>query len=105
MTRILASFALALAACTVFDHRLTPKAACTANSACNDQLGEPAWCVHPGTADAACVALLSDDCKTITGDPTDDNAVLISTLLSITGAQATTNLARPPSAILAVEEI
>jgi ABC-type branched-subunit amino acid transport system substrate-binding protein len=95
----------ALSACSTFDHKLTPLPACSANSECNTMLGEPAWCVEPGTGSAACVPLLSDDCQTITGDPTDDSAVLIASLLSITGAQASTNLARQQSAILAVEEI
>jgi ABC-type branched-subunit amino acid transport system substrate-binding protein len=94
-----------LAACTTFEFPRPAAVACKLNSECNAKLGEPAWCVQPGTAAAACVPLMTDDCQTITGDPTDDNAVLIASLLSITGAQASTNLARQQSAILAVEEI
>jgi ABC-type branched-subunit amino acid transport system substrate-binding protein len=102
MTRRALIALAALAACNTFDKKLP---ACTANSQCNNKLGEPAWCVDPGMPTAACVPLMTDDCMTVTGDPTDDNAVLIATLLSITGAQASTNLARQQSAILAVEEI
>jgi len=95
----------ALSACSTFDHKLPPLAACKLNSECNTMLGEPAWCVNPNTGSAACVPLITDDCQTVTGDPTDDTAVLIATLLSVTGAQASTNIARQQSAILAVEEI
>jgi ABC-type branched-subunit amino acid transport system substrate-binding protein len=94
-----------LAACTTFDFPRPTGVACKLNSECTSTLGEPAWCVQPGTATAACVPLMTDDCQTITGDATDDSAVLIASLLSITGAQASTNLARQQSAILAVEEI
>src|SRR5438874_13046660 len=94
---------LVASACTVFDHRLPPKvtAECTVNSQCAAKLGEPAWCVQPA---GRCVALMSEDCGTITGDTTDDNAILIASLLSTTGAQGATNLARQQSAQLAVEE-
>jgi ABC-type branched-subunit amino acid transport system substrate-binding protein len=94
-----------LAACNTFDKKIAPPPQCKVNSACTDMLGEPSWCVNPDTGSAACVPLMSEDCLTITGDPTDDNAILIATLLSITGAQASTNIARQQSAILAVEEI
>ncbi|HVW27205.1 MAG TPA: hypothetical protein VHC69_17685 [Polyangiaceae bacterium] len=62
----------------------------------------PAVCVK---ATHQCVALLSDDCNTITGDYTDDNAVILGTLFSTQGAQAATNIPRQRSAQLAVEEI
>src|SRR3989440_282764 len=96
---------LVASACTVFDPRLPPKvpAECAVNSECTVKLGEPAWCVQQPLGH--CVALASDDCKTITGDTTDDNAILIATLLSTSGAQGATNLARQQSAQLAVEEI
>ena len=92
-------------ACTVFDHRLPPRptAECTVNSECTASLGVPAWCVQQPLGH--CVALMSDDCSTITGEASDDNAILIASLLSTTGAQGATNLARQQSAQLAVEEI
>lgn len=52
-----------------------------------------------------CVTLTSEDCQTITGDYTDDQAIVIGSLFSTTGAQASINHAREQSAILAVEEI
>ena len=52
-----------------------------------------------------CVTLTSEDCQTITGDATDDDAILIGSLFSTSGAQASINRAREQSAILAVEEI
>jgi ABC-type branched-subunit amino acid transport system substrate-binding protein len=94
---------LCLSACTVFDHEIEVKPACETNSECNTKLGEPAMCITAPTAH--CAALTSDDCTTITGDPTDDRAVLIGTLLQVTGTSAATNLPRQQSAIMAVEEI
>ncbi|HEY2736154.1 MAG TPA: hypothetical protein VGI70_19285, partial [Polyangiales bacterium] len=52
-----------------------------------------------------CVQLLSDDCALVTGDYLTDHAILIGSLFSLTGAQASTNIARQQSATLAVEEI
>lgn len=99
---------LAITGCTVFDERLPPKPDCYTNQECTDQLGEPALCVETGTMAepaASCVKLLSEDCQTLTGDHLDDNAVVIASLFSTTGAQAATNIPRQQSAIMAVEEI
>lgn len=52
-----------------------------------------------------CVPLLSPDCRTVTGNYSDDRAIFIGSLFSLTGAQAGTNLPRQQSAMLAVEEI
>ncbi len=52
-----------------------------------------------------CVPLLSEDCTMVTGDPTDDHAIFIGSMFSITGPTAPTNLARQQSAALAVEQI
>jgi ABC-type branched-subunit amino acid transport system substrate-binding protein len=52
-----------------------------------------------------CVQLLSEDCDTITGDYTDDNAIFIGSLFSTKGPTAATNLPRQQSAALGVEEI
>jgi branched-chain amino acid transport system substrate-binding protein len=52
-----------------------------------------------------CVALPSVDCTTVTGDYSDDGAIVIGSLLATGGPQASTGLARQDSVILAVEEI
>lgn len=92
---------LLLTSCTVFDHEI---AICKTNGECTGQVGDaPAVCVHEPIGH--CVALTSEDCTVVTGDPSDDRAVLIASLLSTTGAQAATNLARQQAAIMAVEEI
>lgn len=62
----------------------------------------PAVCVK---STGKCVALATQDCKTITGNPLDDNAVIIGSLFSTTGQQAATNLQRQQSAMLAVNQI
>ncbi|HTU58128.1 MAG TPA: ABC transporter substrate-binding protein [Polyangiales bacterium] len=83
-------------------------AACVRNSDCLRSLTDkgappgPLVCV-PETG--RCTPLLSEDCDTLTGDYKDDRAIVIASLLSTTGAQAATNLARQQSAILAVEQI
>jgi ABC-type branched-subunit amino acid transport system substrate-binding protein len=48
---------------------------------------------------------LSDDCTTITGDYTSDDAIVIGSLFSTVGAQAATNIERQQSAMLAVTQI
>jgi ABC-type branched-subunit amino acid transport system substrate-binding protein len=62
----------------------------------------PSICLRP---QGQCVPLVSEDCSVITGDYLDDRAVVIGSLFSTSGAQASTNLARQQSATLAVEEI
>src|SRR5205823_5474441 len=63
----------------------------------------PAMCVQ---SVGKCAELLSDDCKTITGgNYLDDNAILLGSLFSTSGATATTNIQRQQSATLAIEEI
>jgi ABC-type branched-subunit amino acid transport system substrate-binding protein len=83
--------------------------ACTRNADCvelvsNKDLAEsaPAVCVP---SEKRCVRLLSEDCNVITGDYRSDDAIVIASLLSTTGAQAATNLERQQSVILAVEQI
>jgi ABC-type branched-subunit amino acid transport system substrate-binding protein len=92
----------AASACTVFDHPLTAQPDCTTNAQCTTLLGEPAMCVQPA---GACAALMSEDCTTITGDPSADGAILIASLLSTTGTQASTNQPRVQTVIMATEEI
>jgi branched-chain amino acid transport system substrate-binding protein len=62
----------------------------------------PSVCVKP---EGRCVPLLSEDCTTVTGDYLNEDAIVIGSLFSITGAQAETNVHRQQSAMLAVEEI
>lgn len=60
----------------------------------------PAMCIR-GT----CARLLSEDCSSVTGDFRSDDAILLATLFSTTGAQGKTNIPRQRSAALAVEEV
>jgi branched-chain amino acid transport system substrate-binding protein len=62
----------------------------------------PAVCVRP---QQKCVTLTSVDCRTITGDYKNPNAIVIGSLFTTSGAQGGTNIARQQSATLAVEEI
>jgi ABC-type branched-subunit amino acid transport system substrate-binding protein len=96
---------LTCGACTEFDREI---AECNTNAQCTTRMSSAgttvtAVCVH----DAAphCVQVTSDDCTVITGDPTDENSVLVGSLLATTGAQGATNIPRQQSAIMAVEEI
>lgn len=52
-----------------------------------------------------CVALLSEDCDTITGDYTQERAIFIGSLFSTKGATAPTNIQRQQAAMLGVEQI
>ena len=83
---------------------------CVSNSACTEQ----ATAAHGGSDTVAavcvkqsgkCVELLTDDCDTITGDYSSDDAVVIGSLFSTKGAQAATNIQRQQSAQLAVTQI
>jgi len=62
----------------------------------------PAVCVKP---EGRCVPLLSEDCDGVTGDYSNDDAIVLATLFSTKGTQAATNLPRQRSATLAAEEI
>jgi ABC-type branched-subunit amino acid transport system substrate-binding protein len=101
---------LATGGCVMFDREIDAMsiARCATNAECTATLsagGEtvPAVCIH----DAAphCVQLTSPDCAIVTGDYKDDNAGLIASLLSTTGAQAATNIPRQQAAIMAVQDI
>jgi ABC-type branched-subunit amino acid transport system substrate-binding protein len=61
-----------------------------------------AVCVKP---ELRCAKLLSEDCTTITGDYTNDRAIILGSLFSTMGAQAATNLPRQQAAALAIEQI
>jgi ABC-type branched-subunit amino acid transport system substrate-binding protein len=84
---------------------------CTTNRECSERSGlepdntmapGPSVCVKPA---GRCVRLLSEDCSTVTGDYLNEKAIVIGSLFSTTGAQASTNIARQQSATLAIEEI
>ncbi|HEY0987630.1 MAG TPA: hypothetical protein VGD80_11290 [Kofleriaceae bacterium] len=96
--------------CVVFDREIdaTSTPACTTNAACTAQMSAggtpvPAVCIHDDAPH--CVQITSPDCTIVTGDYQDDNAALIASLLSTTGAQAATNIPRQQAAIMAVQDI
>jgi ABC-type branched-subunit amino acid transport system substrate-binding protein len=62
----------------------------------------PAVCVKP---EGVCVRLLTRDCPTVLGDYANDDAILLGTLFTLSGATTATNLPRQLSALLAAEEI
>ncbi|CAN5830555.1 hypothetical protein BH11MYX4_BH11MYX4_40240 [soil metagenome] len=62
----------------------------------------PAVCVKP---EGVCVRLLTRDCPTVLGDYANDDAILLGTLFTLSGATTGTNAARQQSALLAAEEI
>jgi hypothetical protein len=89
---------------------------CTTNQECTDRASTGAQgaagagdgivaavCVKQGGAH--CVPLLSQDCTLITGDYTNDQAIIIGSLFSTQGPTAATNLPRQQSAELAIEQI
>lgn len=84
--------------------------ACHSNAECTDAATAAAGSADPVPAvcvqsSGRCVELLSEDCDTITGDYTNEDAVVIGSLFSTKGAQAATNIQRQQSAELAVTEI
>ncbi len=62
----------------------------------------PAVCVKP---EGRCAPLLSEDCHTITGDYSNNRAIILGSLFSTIGAQAATNIPRQQAAALAIEQI
>jgi ABC-type branched-subunit amino acid transport system substrate-binding protein len=89
---------------------------CTTNQECTERASSgvtgaagaadnvvAAVCVKQGGAH--CVPLLSDDCNLITGDYTNDQAIIVGSLFSTKGPTAATNLPRQQSAELAIEQI
>lgn len=95
-----------------------PPGDCATNQECTDRAAA-ADMGYAGAADATeqaasvcvkkpiahCVKLLSDDCSTITGDYTNDNAVILGSLFSTKGTTAPTNILRQESATLAIQQI
>jgi ABC-type branched-subunit amino acid transport system substrate-binding protein len=96
--------------CMVFDREInaTSMPGCTTNAECTTQMSAggttvPAVCIHDEAPH--CVQITSPDCTVVTGDYTDDDALLIGSLLSTTGAQAATNIPRQQAAMMAVQDI
>lgn len=92
--------ALTLPGCTLFDE---PLPECTTHAECTEWLQSEAGSTTPMLGHCVqplgkCVPLLSDDCRVVTGDPLDDDAILLGSLL-------TEELRHTDSAILAVEEL
>jgi branched-chain amino acid transport system substrate-binding protein len=101
------------------DEKPTTEPGCTTNLECTEQataaaaaIGADAAIDDKGTVPAVClqsehrcVNLLSEDCKTITGDYANDRAIVIGSLFAVQGTTATQNIPRQQSATLAVEEI
>lgn len=101
---------LLVTSCTVFDEELDvpAKPDCLTNAECTSRFSAggtmtPGVCIQEPIGH--CVQLTSDDCSVVTGDYLDDDAILIASLLSTTGAQSSTNIPRQQAAIMAVEEI
>ncbi|MFZ5892489.1 MAG: ABC transporter substrate-binding protein [Myxococcota bacterium] len=86
------------------------QAQCTTNADCMDEVmmgaagagSDVSICVK---ATGTCAKVKSEDCGTITGDITDDRAIIIGTLFATKGQQATLNQQRQQSAMLAVQQI
>ena len=95
---------------TIGEHTEDISDECNSNLECAQRLMDavgdselvPAVCLKE---ERRCVRLLTQDCDTLTGDYTDDDAIVIGSLFSTKGSQATTNIARQQSAMLAVEQI
>jgi len=87
-------------ACTIFDERL---AECASHLDCTERLTQQASsatpiigrCIHP---EGKCVPLLTDQCARVTGDPLDEDTILLGSIL-------TEEFRHLEAAILAVEEI
>jgi ABC-type branched-subunit amino acid transport system substrate-binding protein len=86
---------------------------CTTNRECTQRASQfdadtgstrqvPSVCTKPAQK---CVPLLSADCDVVTGDYSNDDAIIIGSMFSTSGAQESINRERERSAILAVEEI
>lgn len=89
----------------------TSQAMCTTNADCVDEgnaLGaggegaDVSICVK---SSGTCAKVQSVDCDHVTGDVTDDRAIIVGTLFATKGQQGTLNTQRQQSAQLAVEEI
>jgi len=89
---------------------------CSTNQECTDRFSGQAQgeagagaTVVPGACIKApvphCVKLLSEDCASITGDYTNNQAIFVGSLFTLTGQTASTNLNRQKAAALGIEQI
>lgn len=89
---------LLVSACSLFDE---PLPECTTHASCTEWLrresgsATPGHCVQPA---GKCVPLLTEECSLVTGDPLDDDAILLGSLL-------TEELRHTEAAIMAIEEL
>ena len=75
---------------------------CSSNHECPSDADNPQVCVD---ATHSCVPLKSEDCTTITGDASVDDAIVIGSLFSFGGAMVAASTARQAAAVLAVHEV
>jgi ABC-type branched-subunit amino acid transport system substrate-binding protein len=83
---------------------------CTTNAQCTARATQAAGSAEPVLAvcektEHRCITLKTEDCDEVTGDALDDDAIVLGSLFSTKGAQATTNIQRQQSAMLAVTQI
>ncbi|HYQ02910.1 MAG TPA: hypothetical protein VER96_29765 [Polyangiaceae bacterium] len=91
------------------------KGDCTTNQECTDRFSAEVMGEGGAAAIVAgaciktpiphCVKLLSDDCDSITGDYTNNQAIFVGSLFSTKGSTAATNLTRQKAAALGIEQI
>jgi len=89
-----------VSACTIFDERL---AECTTHVDCTQRLTQEAGSATPiighcTKPEGKCIPLLTEQCARVTGDPLDEDAILLGSILS-------DEFRHSEPAILAVEEI
>jgi branched-chain amino acid transport system substrate-binding protein len=75
---------------------------CTTNQDCINSLNAPAICRHPTNV---CAALGSPDCNKVLGDPSNDDAVVIGSLFSLSGNNESSGTARAHSVEVAFNDI
>ncbi len=75
---------------------------CTNNRGCAEALGDFAICRK---ADAKCVKLTTEQCRTVYGDYQDDDAIFFGTVFPLTGTNASTGRALQNSVELAAREL
>ncbi len=83
----------------------SPAPECSTHAQCTAKASSAGNEVVARCVEGSCVELLSEDCKTVTGDPLEETSVLVGSLFATTGAQGATNLQREQSARLAIEEV
>lgn len=77
-------------------------APCTTNKECAAALGVPAICRK---RDGRCGKLLSPECSRLVGDPTNEDAIVLGTIFTVTGTNGPSGVDRQKAAEAAIEEI